>query len=173
MSDFFTQLINESMLEQWAATLDWLFNDDRFSKTRGWNGTQVCKFTKRVKRMPGFSKDSFICGRLDKISFPNAEMPPRTVEIPTVLMGTGEAEGRALVRHIRNGIAHGKNRCFKIKGELYIEVLDYGKRESTEGNLSNQTAYICIPLAYITQIHSIYQEIEYAERNDRSKKKTA
>lgn len=172
MGAFFSQLVGADLLESWASTLDWLFNDDRFSSIKGWDKAKVCRFTKQVKKLAGFTKESFLCCRLDTIAFPNAENPPRIANIPTILMGTGEAEGRALVRHIRNGIAHGNSRCFKIKKELYIEIIDYGKAESAKITKTNQTAYICIPLNYIPQIYNIYSAIERAEDYNRSRGKT-
>lgn len=52
MGKLFNTLVNESLIEDWANILDWLFDDERFSSERGWTRGYVGNFTKKVKNSP-------------------------------------------------------------------------------------------------------------------------
>lgn len=164
MEGFFSLLVDKDLYRSWAKTLDWLFDDNRFSKEKGWTPSQVGKFTKKAKKLLEIKKENFVCAKLDLIDFPEN----RQYHSPIILMGLDNSEGRALVRHIRNGIAHGKTSINKEKDELYIEIKDYGK---TLGIPSGQTAYLYFPLSYIHKLYELYVEIENAWNKDRSKTK--
>ncbi|MFQ7139835.1 MAG: hypothetical protein ACLRQK_10435 [Evtepia sp.] len=164
VAGFFSLLIDKDLYQSWAKTLDWLFDDNRFAKEKGWTPGQVGKFTKKAKKLLGVKDEYFICAKLDLINFPES----RQYHNPVIMMGTDNSMARALVRHIRNGIAHGKTAIYKEKEELYIEIKDYGK---TSGNLSGQTAYLYFPLSYIHKLYELYAEIEKAWAKDRSKTK--
>lgn len=51
MGKLFNTLVNESLIEDWANILDWLFDDERFSSERGWTRGYVGNFTKKVKKL--------------------------------------------------------------------------------------------------------------------------
>lgn len=163
MSKFFSSLIGEELIEDWGRILDWLLDDDRFAKERGWEKWQVTKFTKRVKRLPGLREKNYICGVLKDIHFPQKGH----CHAPTILMGTADSQGKSIVKHIRNGIAHGRTQVLKEGGELYIEIEDFGK-VGKEGP-KRQTAYLYIPMSYLPQMYKIYSEIEKAWAKDHSK----
>lgn len=154
----FSSLPAEKTWDEWAEILDWILNDERFLKESGWDRRNLTKFIKRVKQLDGFSKENFQCDKLENLHFPKKQPS----ELPLVLMSKNDAESRELVRRIRNGIAHGKNKIFSNKGKTYIEITDYHNEK--------QTAYIAIPLEFIPKIYKIYAEIEKAAQNDRSQK---
>ena len=86
-------------------------------------------------------------------------------------MAKGSSEGRDWLRHIRNAIAHGKVRViYKAdagKSGMLLELLDFGKAETGEGD---QTAYMLIPLEYLADIHKLYFEKEKQWKKNRGKK---
>ncbi len=163
MAKFFSTLVEKDLIEDWGKILDWLLDDDRFAKARGWEKGQVTKFTNRVSRLPGLREENYICGALKDIHFPQKGH----CHAPTILMGTAGSKGKSIVRHIRNGIAHGRTRVLKEGGELYIEIEDFGK--TSKDGTKEQTAYLYIPISYLSEMYKIYADIEKAWFNDRSK----
>lgn len=149
MSNLFSQLVNAQLISAWADTLDWLFDDARFSKEKGWDRVNVGAYTKAIKRLPNLSKSNYHYGCFQDEEFPNINANNMTLDVPTIFMKKGESEGRDIVRHIRNGIAHGGTRVYHANKELYIEIIDYGKKRK-------QTAYMAIPISYITELYRIY-----------------
>ena len=81
-------------------------------------------------------------------------------------MSKSESFARDLIRHIRNGIAHGESTVCNVDSELYIEVIDYSdKTKSPE----KQTAYLFIPLSYVTQFYKLYDDINKSIMNTTKK----
>lgn len=166
MSNFFNKLVDDKLIEKWADTLDWLFDDNKFSKDAGWNGGYVATFTKTVKHLPYFSEKNYHYGKSKDITFPQIG---EKFCIPTFYIHKGECEGRDLVRHIRNGIAHGRTTFYKVKSELYIQICDFGK----EGNksTSGQTAFLAMPMSYIPAIYKLYVDREKVMKNTKKTKR--
>lgn len=71
---------------------------------------------------------------------------------PIAVISSNGSLGVDLVRHIRNGIAHGNAELYRANALDYIEIKDFG--------LKGQTAYIAIPLPYLSRLYCIYQGIE-------------
>lgn len=158
MSKLFKGLVSEGVFEKWASLLDWLFDDDRFSSDRGWSSGYVGAFIKKVKRLPNWGDSSYAYDFAQKINFEKYK-----ADGLTIVHARGDAESRDLVRHIRNGIAHGKTRLSKPNGELFIEILDYGKKKE-------QTAYMFMPLSCLFSIYEIYLQIEKVKNGNIKKK---
>ena len=158
MSKFFNQLASEKLIIDWASTLDWLFDDLKFSKERNWNRGYTGLFTKRVRQLSGLSDKSknFIYGKIKHEDFPNQIKGSRRKRATLIMIAQGDAIARDLIRHIRNGIAHGQTTLYKVKEELYIEIIDYSDKLKSP---CKQTAFICIPLSYIPQFYKIYSDI--------------
>ena len=153
MSNFFNDLATEGIIKNCAELLDWIFDDERFSSGRGWTSGYVGKFTKKVKKTLPVRKSNYSYDCIKNLSFPHGK--PKSIKI---IHAKGDSEARDFVRHIRNGIAHGKTNISKPKGELYIEILDYNKS-------GEQTAYIYIPLSCIFNIYNTYSEVEKSINN--------
>lgn len=165
MAKFFNQLVEENLITEWAETLDWLFDDLKFSKERNWNSGYTGQFTKRLKRLHGLDKENYIYKNNSTIDFPSLMENNRNNRVPMIVMVQGDSAARDFIRHIRNGITHGHTLIFKVSDVLYIEILDFsGKPKS----IQKQTAYICIPLSYITTSCQIYNEINRAIMNTKS-----
>lgn len=158
MGGFFSTLISQDLIQDWASTLDWLFDDNRFDSAKGWTSNRIGSFTKRVKRLPKVSTNRYTYEYAKYITFP-AE--GQNVDETTFYFTKSTSEGRDLIRHIRNGIAHGKTRCYKnVNKELYIEILDFGKEGTKMAN--HQTAYFALPISMIPELHKVHSDIQSA-----------
>ena len=153
MGRFFNQLVDEGLYQDWASLLDWLFDDDRF---QNWSSGYIGALTKKIKRLPQIGDDTYFYDCAKNLEFPSE----RTKHNVLIMMTRGESESKDLVRHIRNGIAHGKTATFKRENELYIEIVDYSKN-------GNQSAYLCIPISYISKVHKLYQEVKKSKNKQR------
>lgn len=164
MGKFFNSLVSEKLIGDWAYTLDWLFDDLKFSKERNWNGGYSSSFTKRVKALKYLSNEEkrVIYGKCDNTDFPNQCSNKRKKRLPYIAMSNGNSFARDLVRHIRNGIAHGDSTVHKVNSELFIEVIDYADKTKSP---DKQTAYLFIPMSYVTQFYVIYEEINKSIMN--------
>lgn len=158
MSRLFNDLLSEGLIENWAGLLDWLFDDERFSSQRGWTSGYVGAFTKKVKRISKIGKGNYSYDSIKNLSFPNTKSSSIKM-----IHAKGDGEARDLVRHIRNGIAHGKTKISKPNSILHIEILDYNKQ-------SEQTAYIYVPISCIFDIYNIYLEVEKSKNNSIKKR---
>lgn len=148
MAKLFTELVSANLIKDWAGILDWLFDDNRFDKDKGWSRGKVGVFTKKVKKQLGCAKNNYKYKLAKEVNFPQDRPNEKTV-----IHCRGDSEGKNLVRHIRNGIAHGKAEVRRNNGEPYIEIYDYNRSDK-------QTAYIFIPVSDILLIHKCYAEIE-------------
>lgn len=156
MSAFFSTLISQDLIQDWASTLDWLFDDNRFDSAKGWTPNRIGSFTKKAKRLPEVSADRYTYEYAKLITFP-AE--GHNIDKPTFYFTKGTSEGRDLIRHIRNGIAHGKTRCYKnANKEMYIEICDFGKEGTKMAN--HQSAFFALPISMIPELHKLYSNIQ-------------
>ena len=159
MGNLFQNIVDDNLFNDWAATLDWLFNDKKFDATKGWTSGYVRSLTTKVQGICGFSKDKTYCHNAIKhLTFPTTR--DKTI---LALFSNGDSECKDFIRHIRNGIAHGNTHCIRKKGELYIEIKDYDSTGKT------QTAYFYFPISYITQVHKLYMDVEKSIKNKRKK----
>lgn len=168
MGKFFNCLVSEKLIEDWAYTLDWLFDDLKFSKEHNWNGGYTSSFTKKVKALKYLSdkEKRVIYGKCHYKDYPNQSKSKGKKRLPYIVMSNRDSFARDLIRHIRNGIAHGESTIKKVNSELYIEVLDYAdKTKSPE----KQTAYLFIPLSYVTHFYKLYEEINKSIMNTTKK----
>ncbi len=159
MNKFFQDIVDYNLFADWAKTLDWLCDDNKFKKEDGWTSGYVGALTKKIKKLPQFSEgDTYQYGAIKSLAFPN-----KACTKATAIFSNGSSESKDFVRHIRNGIAHGNTSCFKNSTELFIEIYDY------DGPGGKQTAYMCFPLSYIVRTHNLYCEVK--KSHDKNKKK--
>ena len=145
MSKLFTELVDRGIINNWANLLDWLFDDQKFER---WESSKLGKYTKRLKKLPGIGKNNYEYGPLKNLSFPKR----LTRQKIKILSCHQNSESKDWVRHIRNGIAHGKNRIINEPDGLWIEIKDFNKP-------GDQTAYYYIPIDIIFQSYKLYKEI--------------
>lgn len=148
MEKFFSGLVNYRLYSDWASTLDWLFDDDKFLN---FDRNIMTKFTKKVKKLEYIGVDNYIYDSIKCLSFNKIN---RIEYKLFIALGKKDSQGRDFVRHIRNGIAHGATKIERRGGgDLYIEIKDFNSKKQ-------QTAYIYMPLDYIVKIHQIYKEVK-------------
>jgi hypothetical protein len=148
MAKFFYTLQEYKLITEWAEILDWLLDDNRFSKERGWDKNRKDKFTKALCGRCGIEKKHFIADANKRLNW-TLKRPHNAF----VQMQEGGSKGKDLITHIRNGIAHGHNDIIMLKGELWIEIKDYNPS-------GKQTAYLLFPMKFINELHKLYKEIE-------------
>lgn len=153
---FFSILNEYHLFERYAEALDWLLSEGKFEKSIWDNGNKVKAFTKAIYKLNRFSKEHFHYDAKKNIQFPT-KGTYKQYNVPTIFMSRGESEGRDLIRHLRNGIAHGNVDVFFLNNEPILELLDFGKEDNQKGS---QTAYYVIPLHYIIDLSNIYFQKE-------------
>ena len=153
MSDFFRYAVNNRLIDDYAELLDWFFDDNKFSEERGWNKRNTNKFTRKVGNL--LKENNIECKHA---SIKNLKFPETSGNKAYIIIGKKEGLCKDIVRHIRNGIAHGKTKFKKVKKQLYIEISDCHKLGK------NKTAYMFIPMEIIIKIQKIYKEILNSER---------
>lgn len=161
MSNFFQKIVDYQLFNEWAETLDWLVDDNKFDETIGWTSGYIGSLSKKIQKLDGFSKDKTYC----HLAIKNLSFPMQTTNAVVALFSNGNSECKDFIRHIRNGIAHGKTNCMKHNNELFIEIKDY------DSSGSNQTAYFFFPIRYITQTHKLYKDVLRSLKNQKGGKK--
>ena len=121
---------------------------NRSNKFESWTPSQVGKLAKRIKKLPSIGKRNYDYDSLKHLSFPKK---PARKNI-RIILGKTDSEAKDWVRHLRNGIAHGRTKTKKRDGVLWIEIEDFNKS-------GMQTAYIFMPIDYIIKIHRLYKQI--------------
>lgn len=156
------QLNTKRLLDSWIGILDWLLDGNHFSKDRGWDKNKVTQFTKKVKRLPYLSsKENWI---VDANKRQNWNADDGSIY---VRMNSDSSEGRSLIRHIRNSIAHGNCEISGSNDELTVRMRDFNT------NNQQQTCSIVLPIEHIERIYEIYQEIENNPNSGKKRRKSA
>ena len=160
MSKFFQSIVDYKLFDDWADTLDWLVDDNKFDEKNGWTSGYVGSLSKKIQKLDGFSKDETYCHWAIK----NLVFPTEASNTIVALFSNGNSECRDFIRHIRNGIAHGNAQCIKRGNELYVEIKDYESKSSV------QTAYLFFPISYISQTHKLYKEVKRSFEKQKDKR---
>lgn len=148
--NLFNQLLEMGLIEEWVPVLDWLLNDSRFSVECGWNKQKKTSFTNKIKSQ--FFKDCWMTTNSKNANWEiNSEMTHYVK-----MVDSGKPIGECFVRHIRNGIAHGRTKIIKQNEDIIFEIYDY--KISNTGK--KQTAYIKMPIRELINIYELYMEIQ-------------
>ena len=151
MSGFFQGIDEKFPKKQWGQVFDWLFDDSKFNKNCGWDKTGHTNFTEAMKKLDSFPNTSFVY----KKSSTEAPSIPSSTHCPdkaTVIIGDKIHIGEKVVRHIRNGVAHGNATIDERDSIFYVKISDVKNKINT--------AFIYIPLSCICDICALYREIE-------------
>ena len=151
-NNFFKSLAKRKLLDDYAPALDWYLSSEHF-KRDNWNN-YIHIFTKKIKQLAYLEKIDFKYGKEGIIKFPTK----REHNTKIILEQTNpdcKSLGKDFVRHIRNGIAHGRAKITKIKSNEFIEIKDY-----KDSKQILQTAYILIPKECLKDIYDIYLKID-------------
>lgn len=163
-NNFYTQLLKLELFDNYAAVLDWLFDDDKFDSSRGWNGGYISSYTKKWKKQLGFCDENNIMEIKNPRLFFNNKTKKRLYS-QRICMNSTNSISKDLVRHIRNGIAHGNAEIKNISSRgVVLTVIDYKK----DGDIiEDQTAFICIKLDDLHLIKDIYDEVNKSKNNNK------
>ena len=161
MSNLFAYLSNECLLDHWAKIFDWLFDDDRFSSEKGWSPSRIGAFAKKAKRLPFLGENTYQYAAQKNLKIPQPNTARKSIYF---IHANGSGEAKDIVRHIRNGVAHGNAQIYKTDGVIYIEIRDYSFSQK-------QTAYINMPLHHIEDMYAVYRNIESAIKRENNHKR--
>lgn len=160
MNRFFQDLEQRGLLKDYTIVFDWLLDDNKFS-AEFWDSNYLRLFTKSIQKISHFQKDNkrYTYGSMSSIEF----LSPKTTRCnPTVQIAKKDGEGKDIIRHFRNGIAHGNAKVKIYKSALHIQLVDYNAR-------MEQTAFIFIPMSALTELFMTYRTVEKAKRNNKKK----
>lgn len=150
MGTLFQDLSRRGLPPELPCLLDWLFDDKRFQGDC-WDQTAKATFTKRIRGLEGMGIGAF--NRKSKsLRYPVFASKRNRKKKPLAVISSSGSLGVDLVRHIRNGLAHGSAEIYTANALDFIEVKDFSRK--------GQTAYIAVPLSYLFRIYRIYKEIE-------------
>lgn len=101
-----------------------------------------------IKKHDAIKYGMYVCGKRTEVTLDDYSRKKRTTKKSLVIMIKGSGEAKDIIRHIRNGIAHGRVVLCTRNGTRCIELKDYGK--------SRQTAYMLIPVDFVYNLYTIY-----------------
>lgn len=148
MNTFFKTIVDYQLINDLSETLDWLFDDDKFSNKEYWYPNAVGRLSKKIHKLPKFDKKNYHYDAIKNLRFPKGQC--RTIK---VIFSNGDSESKEFIKHIRNGIAHGHAKCIKLDKDIYIEIKDFRSDGKT------QTAYMMFPISYVNKMYDFYKEI--------------
>ncbi len=150
----FQELLDNNQLESWVPLLDWLLSNDRCSKQRGWGQKKKRDFTTQIQTLIGSDNWQIQAAKNVVWEFEESD------NVHIVMNNAGSA-GESLLRHIRNGIAHGMARIVQRNNDLYLDLKDYHNE-----SCNTQTAHVWMPIGLLFDIHSVYKAIEAKNNHD-------
>ena len=149
---FITYIVKHGLAEKWAPALDWYLSPKHFEH-ENWK-TYISVFTKRIKRLDYLKNVEIKYGKEGTLTFP-AKTPKSTRIILEQTSKDSKSVGKDFVRHIRNGIAHGRAKFLKIRDDDFVEIKDYSDDKQTR-----QTAYILVHRDCLISIYDLYLDIK-------------
>ena len=102
---FFEKLNEKQLLNDWAPILDWLLSNQRFSDAKGWDSNKKSQYTKKIKRIENIQPKQ----NWNIVSAKETQWKQHRSELIWIDMTSDSSECVSLIRHIRNGIAHGES----------------------------------------------------------------
>ena len=149
MPDLLRTLKKHKLLEEYIDDLDWYLNGKHFSSDIVWNKTRKASFTRKINKK--FEKsERYEKGNQKDLCFEKASHHSKRIHI---FFTDGNGVGASIIKHIRNGIAHGNCSVYFPKGEPFIEIYDFNSKK-------DQTAYMYFPLRYVHEIADLYKITE-------------
>lgn len=153
MSEFFILLQTYNQFSQKLAdALDWFLDDARFQNHK-WDKTAKNIFTKKLKKIDGFTNQALL-KKTKRVQYPKMNSKANHKKKPYAVFSSYNSIGEDFVRHIRNGIAHGNISIYQVTKnktkEFFVQIQDFYH--------SKQTAFIAMPLDYLTTIKQVFEE---------------
>ena len=137
---FFEIFFSEFSYEGWIAVFDWLFDDGKFE---GWKSYELGNYVKEYKKHDAIKNGMYVCGKRSEVTPEDYNRKKCKTKNSIVIMIKGSGEGKDLIRHIRNGIAHGRATLCTRKGTRCLELIDYGKFGEKSEKGSQTASLLC------------------------------
>ncbi len=149
---FFQTFFTEYSYEEWIAVFDWLFDDNKYL---GWSSSDLRYFVLDYKELDVIKNGLYICDKRSAVKPEDYNRKKNRKKRSIIVMIKGSGEAKDIVRHIRNGVAHGRAALCTRNGVRCFEIIDFGKygEKSEKGG---QTAYMLIPVDFVYSLFSIY-----------------
>lgn len=149
---FLEAFFHEYLYDDWIKVIDWLLQDDKFD---GWTSAKLKEFTLYIKDLNVIKNGKYVYGKSQEVNPSDYDRTKNRTKKSIIIMVKGQGEIKDLIRHIRNGIAHGRSKLCTRNGVRCLEIIDYGKfgyRDERGG----QTAYLLIPVELVQQLYQYY-----------------
>ena len=149
---FFESFFGEFAFDKWTYIFDWLVDDGKFND---WTKTELKLFADGVKKIKTIEKGLYL---YDKKSVANPSAYDRKKnrrKTSIVIMVKGNGQAKDIVRHLRNGVAHGRATLCTRNSVRCIELTDFGKY-GEKNKSGGQTAYILVPVGFIKDLYDLY-----------------
>ena len=150
MGTFFRTAIDDHLLNNAPAILDWLFDDKKF-ESKHWTRGAKRKLTNQMSESYGCPLQS-LPGKQAATCIQKSNQREIARDSLTPFFSSSGSLEQDFIRHIRNGIAHGQAEFYKVKEADYIQIIDKGAK--------GQSAFIAMPISHLERIHQIHQEID-------------
>ena len=149
---FLESFFLEYPYNDWIKVIDWLLQDDKFV---GWTSAELKEFTLYIKDLNIIKNGKYEYGKRQEVNPSDYDRTKNRTKKSIVVMVKGQGETKDLVRHIRNGIAHGRSKICTRNGVRCLEIIDYG-RFGFKGERGGQTAYLLLPVDFVKQVYQYY-----------------
>ncbi len=150
MGTFFRTAIDDHLLNNAPAILDWLFDDKKF-ESKHWTRGAKRKLTNQIRELYE-CPSSIFARKTGGNGYPEIRSKRNRKRQPYAIFSSSGSLGQDFIRHIRNGIAHGQAEFYKVKEADYIQIIDKGAK--------GQSAFIAMPISHLERIYQIHQEID-------------
>lgn len=154
MGRLFAHMNTEGKLSDCCELLDMLFMNRYMSNLPAWNRGYSAKYTKQMKQLVEIETTNQYTSKLG------------TSELIQIHEKTSIAFN--VLRHIRNGIAHGHADIVRRNDTLYIELRDYLSNKNEK-----QTAYIYLSIDTLLKFYNVHEQISKSAMNTKSKDRKA
>lgn len=149
---FFQSFFAEFSYDTWIAVFDWLFDDAKFD---GWSSADLANFVKDYKKHDSIINGKYVCGKRSEVTPEDYNRKKCRLKKSIIIMIKGSGEARDIVRHLRNGIAHGRAVLCTRQSTRCLELTDYGKF-GDQKEKGGQTAYILVPVEFVYTLYTLY-----------------
>lgn len=125
-NSFFKDLVSNHLIDKWAKNIDWLLNENKFEK---WEKGKKNNYTKIIKNH--LKTNNIEYKIMKSAELQNENLKRKKYDYIYII--ANESQCIDLIRHIRNGIAHGHCNVIKKKDKLYLNIIILILKEYQQG----------------------------------------
>ena len=153
---FLEQFFIEFKYADWISIFDWLLDDAKFDN---WSKQKLNLFVSEYKKLNDVSQGLFVYDKKAVANPSKYDRKKSRSRKSIIIMVKGQGQAKDIVRHIRNGIFHGRATLCTRNGIRCLELADFGKY-GDKNERGGQTAYMLIPVYLLSEIFKIYGRIK-------------